>query len=379
MQAAAVWLASRLILAVTTYFTMVFNSPELLRTPKGVILGEHQPYDFVGSWLHWDGAWYLRIAQEGYSQAQSTAFFPLYPMLIRALAWPDFEPLRLLAAMLVSGMAALAGLALVGLLAAQEAGDEAEAGHAMRVTAAYPLAFFLAAPYTEALFLALAALTLLAVRRGSWGWAAPAAYLAGLTRPSALILILPLVIELLIQWRRLDRRQSVAALLAVAAVPLALGTYSAYLWLHLGQPLVFLEVQKVYWQRQVLAPWETAQQVWSHLMSNPTLGYWEALLVLDLGMLIGFAALTVAGARRLPLSFTAYMAGLVYLCLAAPNLSNSNPLSSSARFLAVAVPAFLLLGRWARGRPWLDTLVVGGGFMLQGVLLTLYLSGAWVA
>jgi hypothetical protein len=216
------------------------------------------------------------------------------------------------------------------------------------------------------------------VRRGRWVWAAPAAYLAGLTRPSALILILPLVIELVLQWRRLDKRQSLGALAAVVAVPLALVTYSTYLWLHLGQPLVFLQVQKIYWQREVLAPWETARQVWSHLVSNPTLGYWEALLVLDLGMLIGFAALTVAGARRLPLSFTAYMAGLVYLCLAAPNLSNSNPLSSSARFLVVAVPAFLLLGRWVRGRPWLDTLVVGGGFALQAVLLTLYLSGSWV-
>jgi hypothetical protein len=378
MQAAGVWLASRLILVLVTYFTSVFNSPEFVRTPKGVILGEHHPYDFLGNWLHWDGAWYLRIAQEGYAQAQSTAFYPLYPVLIRALGWPDFEPIRLLAAMLVSNLAALAGLALIGMLAAQETGDEAEAGHAVRVTLAYPLAFFLAAPYTEALFLALAALTLFMVRRGRWVWAAPAAYLAGLTRPSALILILPLVIELVLQWRRLDKRQSLGALAAVVAVPLALVTYSTYLWLHLGQPLVFLQVQKIYWQREVLAPWETARQVWSHLVSNPTLGYWEALLVLDLGMLIGFAALTVAGARRLPLSFTAYMAGLVYLCLAAPNLSNSNPLSSSARFLVVAVPAFLLLGRWVRGRPWLDTLVVGGGFALQAVLLTLYLSGSWV-
>jgi hypothetical protein len=166
---------------------------------------------------------------------------------------------------------------------------------------------------------------------------------------------------------------------AVAAVPLALATYAAYLWLRLGQPLAFLQVQSVYWRRQVLPPWETARQVWSHLLGNPTLGYWEALLVLDLGLVVAFAVLTVIAARRLPASFTAYMAGLVCLCVLAPNLSNPNPLSSSGRFLVVAVPAFVYLGRLVRGRPWLDTLLVGGGFALQAVMLTLYLSGAWVA
>ena len=37
-------------------------------------------------WAHWDGAWYSQIAVEGYGEMAapaSTAFFPLYPMLMR--------------------------------------------------------------------------------------------------------------------------------------------------------------------------------------------------------------------------------------------------------------------------------------------------------
>lgn len=379
LQAAAVWLASRIGLALVTYFTLVFNSPELARSPKGIIIGQHRPYDFLGSWSNWDAAWYLRIAQDGYAQAQSTAFFPLYPLLVRIFSGGEGGVPALVAAMAVSNVAALVGLIAIGLLAARESGDEAVAGFAVRVTAAYPLAFFLAAPYSEAVFLCLAAGTLLLVRRGAWRWAIPTALLAGLARPTALILLAPLAIEAFVQWRRLEnRRERLAAVATVLAVPAAVAAYAAFLWIRFGQPLLFLQVQRVYWQRQAMAPWDTAVQVWSHLTTNPPLGYWEALLVLDLGLVLALAAITVVAARRQPLSFTAYMVGLLYSCVAAPNLSSSNPLSSSGRFLVLAIPAFLFIGRLLRGRAWLDTLVVGGGFLLQAVLLTLYLTGAWV-
>ena len=35
-------------------------------------------------WAHWDGVWYIKIATSGYAEADgSTAFFPLFPMLLR--------------------------------------------------------------------------------------------------------------------------------------------------------------------------------------------------------------------------------------------------------------------------------------------------------
>ncbi|MDQ5819673.1 MAG: hypothetical protein M3334_15090, partial [Actinomycetota bacterium] len=44
-----------------------------------------EPPGFLSYWAHWDGAWYSEIAMEGYGERApaSTAFFPLYPMLLR--------------------------------------------------------------------------------------------------------------------------------------------------------------------------------------------------------------------------------------------------------------------------------------------------------
>jgi hypothetical protein len=162
-------------------------------------------------------------------------------------------------------------------------------------------------------------------------------------------------------------------------VPLAFAGYMTFLWFQFGRPLLFLDVQRLYWVRMPLAPWDWFRAVFGQLLSDPTLGYWQALLFLNLGMLILFTALTMFGWKRLPLSFNLYMVALLYLCVATPNLSNLDPLSSVSRFLVVAIPAFLVLAVWLRGRPWLQALVLGGGFMLQAVFLTLFLSGAWLA
>src|SRR3712207_3762456 len=50
--------------------------------PAGDPLG---PGGFLGYWANWDGAWYAEIATEGYGgrAPASTAFFPLYPVLLK--------------------------------------------------------------------------------------------------------------------------------------------------------------------------------------------------------------------------------------------------------------------------------------------------------
>ncbi len=46
------------------------------------------PWDaFAGVWAHWDGSWYLRIAEHGYWYWDySEAFFPLYPLAMALLS-----------------------------------------------------------------------------------------------------------------------------------------------------------------------------------------------------------------------------------------------------------------------------------------------------
>ena len=71
--------ASRLLFLGTGALARIFL-PEA--EPAGFPL---EPPGFMGYWAHWDGAWYAQIATEGYGAGApaSTAFFPLYPMLVR--------------------------------------------------------------------------------------------------------------------------------------------------------------------------------------------------------------------------------------------------------------------------------------------------------
>ncbi|HEV2457367.1 MAG TPA: hypothetical protein VGS80_03310, partial [Ktedonobacterales bacterium] len=206
LQAAAMWAAVHVALAPFTYFAVLLTFQAAGHPTVGMPLG-----DLMKSWLHYDGNWYIQVAKQGYSSDyRAVAFFPLYPLLIRGTVFFTFGN-YLAAALIVSNLAMLGAFVAVGLFAAQEDGPAA-APWVLRATIAYPLAFFLAAPYTEPLFLALATCALLFARRGTWRLAAAAAFLAGFTRLTAIVLVLPLAWEYGRQagwWEQVRRRQVV--------------------------------------------------------------------------------------------------------------------------------------------------------------------------
>src|ERR687893_2165826 len=59
----------------------------------------------------WDAVWYLRIAESGYGESEArAAFFPLYPLTVRALATPfGASPAALLVAAYVVALASFLG------------------------------------------------------------------------------------------------------------------------------------------------------------------------------------------------------------------------------------------------------------------------------
>ena len=211
----------------------------------------------VTGWESADALWYLRIASQGYATDDgSGAFFPLYPLLVRAVGgltggrW-------LLAAYVVSNVALVVALVLLHRLTAREL-SESTARKAVLYLCAFPTGFFLFAPYSESLFLALAIGTLYAARTQRWALAAALGLLAATTRSPGFLLALPLAIEALLQYRA-SRRPRV--LLQGAAAGLAtVGGLLAYLgyWQQLGgdwrRPF---ELQMQGWGKVEALPWET--------------------------------------------------------------------------------------------------------------------------
>jgi hypothetical protein len=302
----------------------------------------------------------------------------------------------------VGTLGAFIGLAL---LAAREFGSARTPAYAVTVLAAYPLAFFLAAPYTEGPFIALAAFTLFFARTGKMRAAATCAFLATLMRFTGVILLAPLVWEYGSQrgwwadWRGHVRRVfttrqwqwngpggALNTALIFGAVPAALALYMGFLGVRLGDVLLFLHAEQRYWQHGspaapitpgVPAPPGSAPPP-DAALTFLTPSYEQARSLVDLAPLALFLILTIFLARRQPVMYTLYMAGLLALILAAPRPDRLGYFVSAGRYLCAALPIFFWLGRWSESRPWLYLLLTSAGFLLQATLAAVYLSGGWL-
>jgi len=152
----------------------------------------------VGVLTTWDGQWYFQIARHGYPTdvpqnvtfdmpEARTAFFPLYPLLVRCLdaVLPGGDVLAGLALNVVLGAGAIY---LIGLLA-RDLFNERVAYRAMLFAAVFPGSFVLSFSYAEALLLVLAAGCLLCLQRRQWWLAGALAALGTATRPNGVALI----------------------------------------------------------------------------------------------------------------------------------------------------------------------------------------------
>lgn len=376
--AVRMWLATRAVYALITYFSLLVVSSRAAP-------GTAAPRGHYQGWQQYDATWYLAISATGYDDRIRAAFFPLYPALVSGATWLFGEANRLLVAMAVSNLAALAAFFGLGLLAANEDGPDSACA-TIKMVAAYPLGLFTVAAYADSLFLACAVFCLLCARRGRWRGAALCASLAALTRPTAIILALPLAWEYGSQhnwWR--DRhvalpspREAVELAAALLAVPFGVGLYATFLWWRFGDPLAFVHVQSQMWHRDPIPVWRAVGAEVRSMFAAPFWSPFEARIWVDALPVACIAALTLANLRRLTPSFALFMLGVLWVALATPTLDNGIPLAAAGRYLLPSIPIFLLLGRWSRSRPALDALLVGGGFALQALFTAYFLTGGYL-
>jgi hypothetical protein len=151
--------------------------------------------------LGWDAGWYQAIAAHGYGGAGhlSLRFWPLLPLLGAAVALiPGVTPG--IGVLVVSNVAQLAGLALLGWLVADDLGDDGLARRTVWLAALAPAAFVSVMGYAEPVLLVTSVAALAAARRRRWWWAAAAGVAAGMARPLGLALVAPIVVEATRPW-----------------------------------------------------------------------------------------------------------------------------------------------------------------------------------
>ncbi|MBJ3808748.1 glycosyltransferase family 39 protein [Streptomyces flavofungini] len=283
----------------------------------------------------WDCDWYLRIAADGYADTlghafdtNNLAFFPLFPLLIRA------GDALLPAPRGGVGLALAVGCSFLAAWGIFKVGDRLHGRRAgvllVTLWACLPVALVQWMGYTESLFTALAAWSLYAVLTGRWVWAGALAALAGLTRPTGVAVAAAVSLTALLALRRrFDARALTGALLA----PLGWLAYVGWVGARLGRWDGYFAVQKL-WHNEWDGGIGTLR--WMKrlfLVERPQLFLVLVTLVL-LGALVLYV-LSVAG-REQPLPLLVFTGLLVAIVL-----GSSGVYFPRARFLLPGFPLLL--------------------------------------
>jgi len=341
-------------------------------------------------WARWDSVWFLRIAEEGYGSVEraAAAFYPGYPAAVGLLG-RLFGGHYVTAGIVVSLAAALGAYVLLYRLAEGRLGAEG-ARRAVLYLALFPMAFFLQAVYSEALFLLFTLAAFLAAERGRFLGAGVLTGLALLTRPAGFALLPALA---LLAWREPRRGRALASL---AVAPALFALYPLYLWREVGDPWAFMRAQGI-WTRH-LSPagplggiWDGLRAGWAGLRQlasgSDSHVYWSAVQNSDpdrvaalnlqgLAFLALFILLTAVAWREFGAPYGLFCAASLAIPLSV--LSERWPLLSLARFGLVVFPFFLALA-WLGRNPRAHTAIVAVSALLLGVALAQWALWQWVA
>ncbi|MFI8500217.1 mannosyltransferase family protein [Streptomyces sp. NPDC085524] len=335
-----------------------------------------RPGSLFSPWERWDWSHYLRIAQDGYFPGGAgpwtagwdnrEAFLPGFPLALRAVhaVVPHWAAAGALISFLAGGVAVLA-LARI----ARHHLRDAEAG---RRTVLFlllsPCAVFLAAGYTEALFLALALPAWLAAQRRNWPAAAALACLASSVRATGLFLLAALVLLFATTARSRREWRSAPWLLLPALAPAA---YSWFLHARTGDWSAWKHAQERGWYRDFHTPWEAWTNTWNAAFHHvqPT-GYalmWQAELV---AMLVGIALVVPLVRRR-------QWPEALYVALTLWALGTSYWYTSIPRSTLLWWPLWIALAGWSLRRPGLRTAYVCIAGPLSTLVAVTFLTGRW--
>jgi hypothetical protein len=318
-------------------------------------------------WI-WDSGFYGAIAKHGYgpmmpagsstSASAKSAFFPLYPMVIRAFMIVTdgrvFEA-GLITQILAGGASAIG----VWMLARHVYGHRV-ADRAVLLYCGFFGATVLGWMYTEPLAVALAAFCLLATLKRQWLLAGALALLAG-AEHSTMIVLCPVlgIVALREIWTRRDWRSLIAPVLA----PLGLLAYFAYFGHRYHNYLFWFQVERVGWQQHtgvqytlsvltgrgmLASAWHAAPLYYAMVAA----GFWIALIAVGLLVI-----------DRAPLPVTLFTAAVLVMCA----ISSS---STKPRFVFTMTGIFLIYA--AKLPAW-----VFWPLLVASAALEAYLLGYW--
>lgn len=324
------------------------------------------------SWKHFlfrdDAWWYERIAQHGYgrtlqqffptgsihSHGSTWAFFPGYPLLIRGLHDATRIPYGISAFLLALVLAFVAIRAVYAL--GESYGGVAVARSSAVLVAVWPGSAAMNLPYSEGLFLAATAGSLLAIRRRRWWLAGGLGFVATLTRAIGVALVVAaLAVAVREVWTRRDYLSIVTPVLAGAGI----GAFYVYGWWVTGDPLIWRHAENL-WHQHIDWGAELRRRIGHVATIRGERGVEGLLIILGLVMIVFMVTAGIALRRRADLALSVYTVVALFMILAYSGVG------SRPRMVLAVIPGFLWLARWLRPRA-AEILTIGLGAMLAMV------------
>lgn len=335
--------------------------------------GDSAPGAWLDRWRQWDVVHFESIGTKGYfgGAPQLEAFFPGLPMVLgagHAIGLPT-----MLVGLLVSLVAG--GVAAVAL--ARLAESEFGAGTGRMAALAWmiaPPAIFLAAPYTEALFLGFAIPAWLCARQGRWLPAALLAAGASTVRVSGIFLIIALGVEFLTSGRRRSWLQ--VFWLALPTIPVL--AYMVYLRSATGDWLAWYHAQSKGWYRGFTNPIDSFINTWNVAIgktkfdvSAATQANFEWMYRAELVAVLVGVVLTIA-----LLSWRRW-GEATWVGIQVVAFTTSYWFFSVPRALLIWFPLWMLLAAISTRRKWVWRAYLVISLPLCGVWAAAYLTGKW--
>ncbi|MFH2062138.1 MAG: hypothetical protein ABIJ43_04065 [Candidatus Beckwithbacteria bacterium] len=288
-------------------------------------------------WGNFDGAHYIKLAQFGYKEAFTQAFFPLYPILMRFLNYITHN--GLISGLIISHLAVFGFIYFFVKLGRIDFG-KITINWSLAFLLLFPTSFFLFSVYTEALFLFLVVLSFYLARKKNFLLAALIAGLASATRFVGIFLLPAILWE---YWQKKETKTWLFYLSIIGLSSSGLLLYLNFLQRRFGDLMIFVSSQPNFGAgRQVDKLIMIYQVVWRYLKMFVSVSPQNDIypvLVFEFGLSVIFLGLIIyALVKKLRTSYLLFIIPTFFL----PTLTGS--FLSMPRFLLTGFPIFYLLG-----------------------------------
>lgn len=183
-------------------------------------------------WSFFDGIHYLRIAESGYVDQGTQAFFPLFPMIISTFKIISVNSLPVI--LIFNHI-----LTFIALLGLRKLYRE-KFTKVLPLILLFPTSFFLVTAYSEPLFFAFSAWFFVFLKQKKYLAASIIAGLASATRMVGILLALSLFIDYFAHHKDIVRKHlaKLSSYLAVSSAGLV--ALMTYMWIRFQDPLMFV-------------------------------------------------------------------------------------------------------------------------------------------